>query len=61
MISQGYTDEEIGRFLGYTRQYINRLKKKILKKLILNTKTHGYSTKYQNTNHGFFFMFAFQN
>ena len=31
MISQGYTDEEIGRFLGYTRQYINRLKKKILK------------------------------
>lgn len=31
MISQGYTDEEIGRSLGYTRQYINRLKKKILK------------------------------
>lgn len=37
MISQGYTDEEIGRFLGYTRQYINRLKENI-KKLILNTK-----------------------
>lgn len=30
LISYGYSDEEIGRKLGYSRQYINRLKKKIL-------------------------------
>ena len=29
-IMQGYSDEEIGEKLGYTRQYINRKKKKIL-------------------------------
>ena len=30
LIMQGYSDEEIGEKLGYTRQYINRKKKKIL-------------------------------
>ena len=30
LIMEGYSDEEIGKKLGYTRQYINRKKKKIL-------------------------------
>lgn len=30
LIMQGYSDEEIGDILGYTRQYINRIKKKII-------------------------------
>lgn len=30
-VLQGYSDKEIGQDLGYTRQYINKLKKKIFK------------------------------
>lgn len=30
LISQGYSDSEIGEKLGFSRQYINRIKKKIL-------------------------------
>ena len=31
MLIQGYSDKEIGREMGFTRQYINRIKKQILK------------------------------
>lgn len=31
LILDGYNDEEIGQKLGYTRQYINRIKKQVLK------------------------------
>lgn len=34
MLLYGYNDKEIGHFLGYTRQYINRIKKKILRNYI---------------------------
>nr|WP_303039459.1 hypothetical protein [Enterocloster clostridioformis] len=36
LIMQGYSDEEIGEKLGYTRQYINRKKKKYYIPTVLN-------------------------
>lgn len=32
MIMKGYSDEEIGKIMGYSRQYINRFKKKIMQR-----------------------------